>query len=46
VGEGDEAELLGPHVLLDDLAAWAGTVAHEILVRLSPRAERVYLGPV
>lgn len=44
VSEGDEAELLGPHVLLDDLAAWAGTVAHEILVRLSPRAERVYLG--
>ena len=46
VSEGDEAELLGPHVPLDDLAAWAGTVAHEILVRLSPRAERVYLGAV
>ncbi|HYD46518.1 MAG TPA: alanine racemase [Phenylobacterium sp.] len=46
VSEGHEAELLGPHVLLDDLAAWAGTVAHEILVRLSPRAERVYLGAV
>ncbi|MCC7268946.1 MAG: alanine racemase [Caulobacteraceae bacterium] len=44
VSEGDEAELLGPHVPLDDLAAWAGTVAHEILVRLSPRAERIYLG--
>lgn len=46
VSEGEEAELLGPHVPLDDLAAWAGTVAHEILVRLSPRAERVYLGAV
>lgn len=46
VSEGDEAELLGRRVLLDDLAAWAGTVAHEILVRLSPRAERVYLGAV
>lgn len=46
VSEGDEAEVLGPHVPLDDLAAWAGTVAHEILVRLSPRAERVYLGAV
>jgi alanine racemase len=30
--------------LLDDVAAAAGTVAHEVLVRLSPRAERVYLG--
>jgi len=43
---GDAVELLGPNVLLDDLATAAGTVAHEILVRLSPRAERVYLGAV
>lgn len=41
---GDMAELLGPHILLDDLALAAGTVAHEVLVRLSPRAERIYLG--
>ena len=41
---GDAVELLGPHALLDDLANAAGTVAHEVLVRLSPRAERVYLG--
>jgi alanine racemase len=41
---GDPVELLGPNALLDDLAAAAGTVAHEVLVRLSPRAERVYLG--
>ncbi|HEX7943214.1 MAG TPA: alanine racemase, partial [Phenylobacterium sp.] len=41
---GDAVELLGPNVLLDDLANAAGTVAHEVLVRLSPRAERVYLG--
>lgn len=41
---GDSVELLGPHVLLDDLAAAGGTVAHEILVRLSRRAERAYLG--
>lgn len=39
---GDMAELLGPDVLLDDLAAAAGTVAHEVLVRLSTRAERRY----
>lgn len=41
---GDPVELLGNNVPVDDLAAAAGTVAHEILVRLSPRAERVYLG--
>ncbi|WP_293677249.1 alanine racemase [uncultured Phenylobacterium sp.] len=41
---GDHVELLGPNVPLDDLASAAGTVAHEVLVRLSPRAERIYLG--
>lgn len=41
---GEFVELLGPNVPVDDLAAAAGTVAHEILVRLSRRAERVYLG--
>ncbi|RAK69026.1 alanine racemase [Phenylobacterium kunshanense] len=43
---GESVELLGPNVLIDDLATAAGTVAHEILVRLSRRAERVYLGDV
>jgi alanine racemase len=41
---GEAVELLGANALLDDLAEAAGTVAHEVLVRLSPRAERVYLG--
>lgn len=41
---GDMLELLGPHALLDDLARAAGSVAHEVLVRLSRRAERIYLG--
>jgi alanine racemase len=41
---GDPVELLGPNALVDDLATAAGTVAHEILVRLSPRAQRIYLG--
>jgi len=44
VAVGDAVEFLGPNALLDDLATAAGTVAHEVLVRLSPRAERVYLG--
>ena len=41
---GDPVELLGDNAHIDDLAAAAGTVAHEIMVRLSRRAERVYLG--
>jgi hypothetical protein len=40
---GETVELLGPNALLDDQATAAGTVAHEVLVRLSRRAERVYL---
>ena len=43
---GDYVELLGPNVLIDDIATAAGTVAHECLVRLGGRAERVYLGAV
>ncbi|WP_309606020.1 alanine racemase [Phenylobacterium sp.] len=41
---GENVELLGPNALLDDLATAAGSVAHEVLVRLSHRAERTYLG--
>jgi alanine racemase len=41
---GQMVELLGPNSHLDDLAAAGGTVAHEILVRLSRRADRTYLG--
>lgn len=41
---GEAVELLGSNALLDDLALAGGTVAHEILVRLSRRAERLYLG--
>ena len=43
---GDTVELLGPNAKLDDLASAAGTVAHEVLVRLSRRAERVYVGEI
>ena len=43
---GAPVELLGPNALLDDLATAAGTVAHEVLVRLGRRGERVYVGGV
>jgi alanine racemase len=41
---GDMVELLGPNALIDNVAMAAGTVAHECLVRLGGRAERIYLG--
>ena len=37
-------EALGPNVLLDDVAAAAGTIGYEILTGLSPRLQREYRG--
>jgi alanine racemase len=39
---GDEVELLGDTILLDDVAAAAGTCAYEILTGLGRRLPRVY----
>jgi alanine racemase len=41
---GAMVELLGAHATLDDVAASAGRIAHDILTGLGRRAERVYLG--
>ena len=41
---GEMVELLGPEVPLDEISTAAGTAAYETLVRLSPRAERIYVG--
>jgi alanine racemase len=41
---GAMVELLGPHVLLDEVAQAAGTIAHEVLTGLGLRAKRIYLG--
>jgi alanine racemase len=41
---GEPVELLGPNAQLDDLAQAGATVAHEILVRISSRAARGYVG--
>lgn len=44
VHAGDFAELFGPHIPLDDVAAHAGTIGYELLTGLSRRAERIYTG--
>jgi alanine racemase len=41
---GDMAELLGPNMPVDVVAAASGTIAYECLVRLAPRLVRTYIG--
>lgn len=41
---GDLAELIGPHVSLDEVADRAGTIGYEVLTRLGDRAKRHYTG--
>jgi len=41
---GVEAELLGETITLEEVADAAGTISHEVLTAISPRARRVYVG--
>jgi alanine racemase len=45
---GDEAVLLGEsggsRIAIEDLAAWAGTIPHEVLTSINTRVPRVYRG--
>ena len=40
---GDEAELWGEEVPVEDIAGWADTIAYEIVAGVSPRVPRVFL---
>jgi alanine racemase len=42
VKRGDRAEILGPNILIDEAAAWAGTISYELLTRLGSRYARLY----
>lgn len=44
IHRGDFVELIGPHFTVDDTAAFAGTIAYEILTSLGPRYTRIYRG--
>lgn len=44
VRPGERAELFGPNISVDEVAATAGTIPYELLTGLSRRAERAYLG--
>jgi alanine racemase len=41
---GTLVELLGPHVAVDELAGWAGTIGYEVLTGLGSRLHRIYAG--
>jgi alanine racemase len=43
IGVGDEVEVFGPHVRVDEVAAKAGTIAWEILTGITPRVVRVHI---
>jgi alanine racemase len=43
---GQTVELMGDHLLVDDVAATAGTIGYEVLTRLGARFQRRYVsGP-
>jgi alanine racemase len=42
---GDSAELFGPNIPVEEVAAAAGTISYELLTHLGRRAERVYIQP-
>ena len=44
VVRGTRAEILGPNILIDEAAAWAGTISYELLTRLGSRYARLYSG--
>ncbi len=43
VAEGDVVEIFGTNITVQQLAAWCGTIAYEILTGISQRVKRVYV---
>lgn len=43
VAVGDEVELMGEHILVNDIANTIGTIPYEILTGISQRVKRIYL---
>ena len=43
VTPGDEVEVFGEHLPIEDMAAMAGTIQYELLCAVSPRVHRAYL---
>ncbi len=43
IKEGDEAEIFGAHISVEEVAANCGTIAYEILTGISQRVKRIYV---
>jgi alanine racemase len=43
ISVGDEVEIFGNHISVQQLAEWSGTIAYEILTSVSQRVKRVYV---
>jgi alanine racemase len=43
VKRGDMAEIFGPHISVDEAAAFAGTISYELLTHLGNRYARTYV---
>ncbi|MEE2734535.1 MAG: alanine racemase C-terminal domain-containing protein, partial [Verrucomicrobiota bacterium] len=41
---GDEVELFGPNIPVEEVASRAGTIPWEVFTSITPRVERVYSG--
>ena len=44
VESGDEVELFGPHISIQEIADMAGTIVWDIFTSMSPRVTRIYKG--
>jgi len=44
VAPGDVVTLIGEGITADEVAAWSGTISHEVLTSLGNRVTRRYLG--
>ena len=44
VRRGTDVEFFGDTITLEDVAAAAGTINHEVLTAISPRVRRIYVG--
>jgi alanine racemase len=43
VAEGDQVEIFGNNLSIQQLAAWSDTISYEIMTGISQRVKRVYL---
>lgn len=43
VQEGDEVEIFGKHLSIQQVAEWCGTISYEIMTSISQRVKRVYI---